>query len=630
MYRPISDYAVIGDCHTAALISSQGSIDWLCLPRFDSPALFLHLLDDARGGYCAVRVEDAVAASRRYLPRTNILETKFQTWQGTVLVTDFMPVRVPPVLSDSGQDIESEHSVVRLLRCLWGEVEVTVETKPTFAFAGESTPPRLERESDSTIVARGNDHALHIHFAGRTLHADGGTIVGRFRLRAGEVVTLVLTYVSPGRRISPLRPEQADEALARTERFWQKWCDGLEYDGEYAELVQRSALLLKLMVYEPTGAIVAAPTTSLPEVVGGERNWDYRFCWLRDATFTMIALMNLGYFGEARDFLRYMKHTVGLNNFQVLYRINGTGNIEERELGYLEGYRSSRPVRVGNAAAQQQQLDVFGEVLHCLYLYAAHPETRTTAQSFWAEFGNLVRATADKVVNDWRKPDSGLWEMRGEPRHFVYSKGTCWLALDRAIRLAEQYSGAQANDDLRRWRRQRDALYDSFIHQGFNPHVGAFVQCYGSTELDASILRLPLMGVLDANHPKMLATIEHIERRLMRNGLVYRYSGPDRLPGQEGAFAACAFWLVDNYVLCGRLKDARNLFRHLVSYANDVGLLAEEIEPETGMQLGNFPQAFTHIALINAALRLTAARSGRKPTTHAVVEKHTPQLPEAA
>lgn len=628
MYRLISDYAVIGDCHTAALISSQGSIDWLCLPRFDSAAMFLRLLDDQRGGYCAVQV-DGAGTSRRYLPRTNILETTFQTWRGTLVVTDFMPVHAPAALGDFGQDAATEHRLIRWLRCQWGEVEFAVEVKPTFEYAERGIPLRLDREGESVIVAHGGNDVLHIQLPGERLQAGGGCVTGRVKLRAGESVPLVLTYLSAGQQLAPLHAEGAEGALARTQQYWEKWCDGFSYEGEYAEVVQRSALALKLMVYEPTGAIVAAPTTSLPEVIGGARNWDYRFCWLRDATFTLIALMNLGYYGEARDFLHYLRRTVSSENFQVLFRVDGSADVGERDLAALEGYRQSRPVRVGNAAAQQQQLDIFGEILHCLYLYAAHPETGVTAQSFWSEFGNMVRQTASQVVSSWRNPDRGIWEMRGESRQFVYSKGTCWLALDRAIRLAQQ-AGAQAEADTAQWRHERDALYDSFIQKGFNPHVGAFVQSYGSTELDASVLRLPLMGVIDANDPKMLSTIEQVERRLTQDGFVFRYTGNDGLPGREGAFAACSFWLVDNYALCGRLKDAHRLFRRLISFANDLGLISEELDAESGAQLGNFPQAFTHIALINAAVRLAAARHGRKSVTHAVAEEDTPLLPKAA
>ncbi len=627
MYRPIRDYALIGDCHSAALISSAGAIDWLCLPHFDSPAVMLRLLDDQRGGFCDIAVAGTKSASRSYLPRTNILQTTFQSGSGELTVTDFMPVRQREAATEHGQDCDAEHRVVRWITCTTGEVELRVSVRPTFGFSQSRT--ELHRESSSAVFAHSNVSGpaggLLIQLEGRQLEIAEGAVSSRVRLRAGESTVLVLTASQPEEAPRLVALADVRQSLERTRAYWEQWAAGCDYQGEYRDEILRSALALKLMTFEPTGAIVAAPTTSLPEAIGGERNWDYRFTWVRDATFTLIALMNLGYFGEARDFLHFLKRTVGPEQrFQILYRVDGRHEAREHNLDDLEGYRRSRPVRVGNGAVDQTQLDIFGELIHCVYLYAAHPETELAAHDFEAEFWPLVVACADFVCNHWREPDQGIWEMRGAPRQFVYSKGSCWLALDRAVRLAEHFGMTRNREP---WKRERDALLESFNREGYDAQVGAFVQSYGSTALDASVLRLPIMGVVDAKDPRMQSTVRHIESRLMRNGLLYRYRIDDGMKGEEGAFAACGFWLVDNYVLSGRVEEARAAFEHLLSFANDVGLLAEEIDPDSGALLGNFPQAFTHIGLINAALRLAEARHHRKPTAHAIAEEET-TLPE--
>ncbi len=625
MYRLIRDYALIGDCQSAALVSSDASIDWLCLPHFDSPAIFLRLLDEKQGGYCAVEPADLVDSSRRYLPRTNILETEFRTRTGTLAVTDFMPVRQRDAATSHGQDTESEQRLVRLLSCASGTVEFTLCVRPTFSYAEDVT--HLVRIDRGVVVAHGRHQALQIACEGQELTPADGRVTARVRLAAGERCALVLTYTHPEQRVWPMEAGGAARVLESTRSYWEKWTDGFGYDGEYRDLLLRSALALKLMTFEETGAIIAAPTTSLPEVIGGERNWDYRFTWLRDATFTLISLMNLGYFGEARDFLHVLQRTAGdTGQLQILYTIHGGSEAQETELSRLAGYRGSQPVRVGNAAVGQKQLDIYGELIHCVYLYAAHPETQTHARQFPEDFWPVVKSAADYVAEHWREPDNGIWEMRGQPRHFVYSKGSCWVALDRALRLGRHF-GMQG--DFARWRRERDALHDSFFHDGYNAELGAFVQAYGSSDLDASVLRLPLMGVIRADDPRMLSTVVQIERQLMRNGLVYRYRSEDNLRGEEGAFAACGFWLVDNYAMSGREQEAHDLFRHLSSFVNDVGLIAEEIDPRSGEQLGNFPQAFTHIALINSVMRLAHARHGRKPAAHAIAENRA-TLPRKA
>jgi GH15 family glucan-1,4-alpha-glucosidase len=621
MYRPISDYAVIGDCHTAALISTEGSIDWACLPHFDSPAAFLRILDDNKGGYCSVGPAEPALPSRQYVPDTNILETVWETTTGALCVTDFMPVFPTPKLSfdkELGRDVSSEHTIIRLITCRRESVSVAVEVKPTFHFAGETA--NLEILPDGRMRAATEEGALYIQMVGRAvLPGKDGRALSVFRIEPGESVAVILAWSAKGEQLQPWSMDLVGSCLKETRDYWQTWCRTFDYKGDHAELVKRSALALKMMTFEPTGAIVAAPTTSLPERIGGIRNWDYRFTWVRDATFTLISLMNLGYFGEARDFLHFFKRALGdHDDFQVLYGIRGERDVAEKNFDHLDGYMQSQPVRVGNKAACQSQLDVFGELIHCVYLYVAHPEAKMAPERFREQFWHVVKAAAERVARHWTEPDRGIWELRGEPRHFVYSKGMCWLALDRAIKMAKWCGETET---VNGWMRQRDALYRDFIQQGFNPDVGAFTQSYGSTAMDASVLRLPIMGVIDANDPKMLRTIDRIESTLMHNGLVYRYLNDDGLPGRDGAFLACSFWLVDNYVLSGRLRDARHLFQHLTSFANDVGLLSEEVDVDSGAALGNFPQAFTHIALINAAMRLAAARRGEKPAAHALTDE---------
>lgn len=616
VYRPISDYGVIGDTHTAALVSSCGSIDWACLPYFDSPATFLRILDDHKGGFCSIDACETKNVTRRYLPGTAILETTFKCSRGTLQVTDFMPVRRREQLGELGQDVDADRRIIRLLRCTAGSVDVTIEVKPTFDFARE----KAETSADGdVIVFTTRNGLLQLDGPGLSL-GDDGSARTKIHLEAGEDSFLAISHADRSGDLPVLDLQHVQEALHNTQTYWLRWTKSCIYEDEYHEILLRSAITLKLLTFEPTGAIVAAPTSSLPERIGGQRNWDYRFTWVRDSSLTLMALMNLGYFGEAHDFLHFFKRTCPEPEygFQVLYGIRGESEVEERELPHLEGYRGSHPVRIGNAAAKQKQLDVYGELLQCIHLYANHEAFEHRQEAFLVETWPMIRGMADYVVKHWHEPDSGLWEIRGAERQFVDSNALCWVALDRALQLA---SMTRADGDRSAWQSNRDQIRDSILQHGYDPHLDSFVQSYGSNVIDASALRLPMVGLVDAADPRMVSTVNKIEERLMHDGLVYRYRGMnDGVPGDEGTFAMCAFWLMDNYVMQGRMQEAEELFRHVVSYRNDLGLLSEEIDPQSGEQLGNFPQGFTHISLINTAVRLQAAHHGGKPAAHAIVE----------
>lgn len=615
MYRPISDYGLIGDTHTAALVSSSGSIDWACLPCFDSPAVFLRILDDSKGGYCSIEAAETRKITRRYLPGTPILETTFKCAGGTLQVTDFMPLRRREQCTKEGQDADADRCIIRRLRCTAGSVDVNLEIKPTFDFARESPKPATH---EGGIVFQAGNGVLQLQ--GPSLVVKDDVVAGKIHLQAGEGSFVAIRHADRQSDLVTLDLHHVQQALQNTQAYWQYWSKACTYEGEFRDLLMRCAITLKLLTFEPTGAIVAAPTTSLPEEIGGERNWDYRFTWVRDSSLTLMAMMNLGYFGEAHDFLHFFKRIIpdAEQGFQILYGIRGEKEIEERELKHLEGYRSSKPVRIGNAAAKQKQLDIYGELMQCIYLYANHEAFEHRQAEFLADTWPMIHGMADFAAKHWREPDSGLWEIRGADRQFVDSNALCWVALDRALKLAS-IRGSDGN--LSNWTENCNAIRQSILEDGYDSELGSFVQSYGSKVVDASSLRLSMVGLIDANDPRMISTVKQVEQRLMRDGLVYRYRGSDDgVKGNEGTFVMCTFWLMDNYILQGRMKEAEELFQHVISFRNDLGLLSEEIDPKNGEQLGNCPQGFTHISMINTAVRLEAARQGRKPSAHAIVE----------
>jgi GH15 family glucan-1,4-alpha-glucosidase len=585
MDRMIENYALIGDLHTAALVGIDGSMDWLCLPHFDSPACFAALVGDEDNGHWRLApVSGGHATSRQYRDTTMILETLWTTSTGTVRVIDCMPPR------------DDVPDVIRIVEGVDGVVEMHSEIR--FRFDYGRVVPWVRHDSNQVSAIAGPD-AVWLRTPVPQEGRDFATH-STFTVKAGDRVPFVMAWTESHLPEPPLI--DAFSAVADTETFWQDWLADCTYGGRWKSVVQRSLVVLKTLTYRPTGGIVAAPTTSLPEEIGGQRNWDYRYCWLRDASLTLRALINSGHEHEAMAWSDWLVRAVAGDpaDLQTVYSISGSRRLPEWEVPWLAGFQGSQPVRIGNAAVEQFQLDVWGEVLNCLHLTRdakLQPET-----SAWP----LQRALADHVMKVWQRPDDGIWEMRSEQRHFVYSKVMAWVALDRVVRAVEDHDLEGPVDE---WRRARDAIHSQVCARGFDAERNAFMQSYGSSELDASVLLLPTLGFLPWDDPRIVGTVEAIARDLTRDGLVLRYRpGPsavdDGVPGEEGAFLACSFWLVEAFAGIGREDEAVALFERLIGLVNDVGLLAEEYEPRAGMQLGNFPQAFSHLALVNAALAL--------------------------
>ncbi|HJU18676.1 MAG TPA: glycoside hydrolase family 15 protein [Stellaceae bacterium] len=586
-HQRIEDYALIGDCAAAALIGRNGSIDWLCLPRFDSSACFAALLGGPEHGRWLIAPADPnPRVTRSYRDGSLVLVTRFESEGGVVELIDFMKPRRE--LSD----------LVRLVRGVSGRVEMRFELILRFEYG--SVVPWVEQLPQGGLSAIAGPERVVV----RTpvpLRGEHFKTVADFTVAAGETVPFVLSYGpsnhSVTRGIDPVR------ALDETEAFWRRWSNRCESAGQWTEAVKRSLVVLKALTYAPTGGIVAAPTTSLPEQIGGERNWDYRFCWLRDATLTLLALMNAGYYGEARAWRDWLFRAVAgsPDQIQVLYGVGGERRLTEWEVPWLPGYEGSRPVRVGNQAATQMQLDNYGELLDALY----HADRHGLPP---AERGiELTRALLGHLAKVWRQPDEGIWEVRGPSQHFTHSKVMVWVAFDRAIK---NFAAHGIDGELSEWRRVRDEIHADICRNAFDPDLGSFVQAYGSKTHDAALLQLPLVGFLPPQDPRIVGTVKAIERNLLVDGFVIRYDTgrtADGLPPGEGAFLACSFWLADNWILQGRLAEARTLFERLLSLSNDVGLLAEEYDPRERRQLGNFPQAFSHVALVNTAFNLTRA-----------------------
>jgi len=577
----IEDYALIGDMRTAALVCREGSIDWLCLPRFDSPACFAALLGNSEHGRWLIAPAAAAKAARRYRGNTLILETTFKTKKGEVMLIDFMPTG-------------TEHScVVRLVVGLAGAVDMSTDLVIRFDYG--VTVPWVSRADERTLTAVAGPNLLTLRTLA-SLYGEGMRTKGEFLVREGETVPFVLTY-SPSHFPPPLSLS-IETTLAETERYWTEWSGRCQIKGRWARDIRRSLIALKALSYRPTGGIVAAVTTSLPEQLGGSRNWDYRYCWLRDATFTLLAFLNAGYTEEAVAWQNWLVRAIAGSpeQIQTLYGVAGERRLDEWQIPWLPGYEKSAPVRIGNAATQQLQLDIFGELTDVM------TQARKGGLPVLPRRTEVRRVFLSRLARMWRKPDEGIWEIRGEPRHFTYSKVMAWVAFDRAAR-----SGGDNKRQLDRWKRTANTIRREILREGVDPERKCFVQSYGSHRVDASLLLLPIVGFVSASDTRMKNTIREIERRLMFHGLLLRYeteSGVDGLPPGEGAFLACSFWLVDNYLLQGRRGEAEKLYARLVKLTNDVGLLAEEYDPRARRMLGNFPQAFSHVALVNSGFNL--------------------------
>jgi GH15 family glucan-1,4-alpha-glucosidase len=591
MTSRIEDYALIGDCQTAALVGRDGSIDWLCLPRFDSDACFAALLGTRDNGRWLIAPQDGtVSVKRRYRPNTLILETDFATADGEVTLIDFMPLR------------DRHADLVRLIVGKRGAVRMRSELILRFGYG--TAVPWVSRLDDGTLRAIAGPDMVVLRTPVK-VHGENMTTVGEFTVKAGQTVPFMLSYAPSHLPV----PEHiaAEVACEETEAFWTEWAGRCRRTEPWSDLIVRSLITLKALSFAPTGGMVAAPTTSLPEQIGGARNWDYRFCWLRDATLTLLALMNSGYFDEARAWRDWLVRAVAgsPDQVQIMYGLAGERRLTEWEVPWLPGYEGSRPVRIGNLAHAQLQLDVYGEVMDALH--QARRGGIVTIDSGW----ELQLALLKQLQKQWCEPDNSIWEFRDRRRHFTYSKVMAWVAFDRSIKSAEMF-GFDAPIDL--WRKLRDEIHADVCTHAYDASRNTFVQAYGERPLDASLLLLPAVGFLPPQDPRVRGTVAAIERELMCDGFVLRYDTErtsDGLPPGEGAFLACSFWLVDAYMMVGRKDDARNLFARLANLCNDVGLLSEEYDPQLKRMAGNFPQAFSHVAMVNSAFNLG---SGDKPS----------------
>jgi len=587
MASKIEDYALIGDSETAALVSRQGSIDWLCWPDFSSAACFSSLLGTPKNGFWQICAAGKNwTSSRKYRDHTLILETTFENEHGAVRLIDFMPIR--------GRNSD----VVRIVEGLGGQMDLTMVLALRFDY-GRTVPwvTALDTAIDGGIRAVAGPSVAVLRTS-VPVHGENLHTVAEFTVAKGDRVWFTLTY---GESFKPdPRPIDVEQALEDTEKFWTRWTSRLEYRGKYRAAVERSLITLKAMVFHPSGGLVAAITTSLPESIGGVRNWDYRYCWLRDTTFTLLAMTTAGYFEEASAWQDWLLRAVAgsPDQVQIMYGLKGERQLIEWEVDWLEGYEKSRPVRVGNGAAVQVQLDIYGELLDTFY-HALHGMGSQTTDDF-----RVLVLLLEHLADIWQRPDEGIWETRGGPEQFTYSKVMAWLAFDRAILIAHKLGCAAP---IEKWQKLRDTIQEEICRKAFDQEMNSFVRFYGARQLDASLLLLPIVGFLPATDPRIRGTIEAIERGLMKNGLVMRYNTEkvkDGLPPGEGVFLACSFWMVSCLKAIGREDDARRLFERLLTLSNDLGLLSEEYDPERKRLVGNFPQAFSHIALINAAFDL--------------------------
>jgi GH15 family glucan-1,4-alpha-glucosidase len=597
-YPAIEDHGLIGDLQTAALVASDGTIDWFCAPRFDSPAIFASLLDQQKGGHfriCPIGTD--YVTKQLYLPGTPILITRFLSADGVGEVIDFMPI--------AGDRVTDRHRLVRMIRVVRGQMRFELDCQPQFNFGRDKHQTEL---GDDGVSFRSAGTTMNVSSARHGALAElgdveraGNGIQVRMTLSVGDVGGMVLE-TQPGGPPHAVTSDAIVRMFEQTREFWRSWIGRSRYTGRWREQVERSALTLKLMTYAPSGALVAAPTAGLPEQVGGERNWDYRFTWVRDASFSVYALLGLGFTDEAQAFLRWLNgriHEASAQQqpLQIMYRVDGSADLDEEILDHFEGYKGSSPVRIGNGAATQLQLDIYGEAMNSIYLADAH--SLPVGHNAWTHLAGMV----DWLCEHWDQPEDGIWETRGGRQNFVYGKVMAWVAFDRAIRLSQ---GRGRPADTARWTNMRDMVYRQVMERGFDPKREAFVQHYDTDVLDASLLYMPLVGFISPGDPMWQSTLRAMDEELVSDSLVYRYNpsaSPDGLRGSEGTFSMCSYWYVDALARSGRLDDARLAFEKMLTYSNHIGLYSEEIAP-TGEQIGNFPQAFSHLALISSAMNL--------------------------
>jgi GH15 family glucan-1,4-alpha-glucosidase len=590
-YQPIENHGVIGDLNTIALVGLNGSIDFMCFPDFDSPTIFASILDKEKGGFFQIApIHEDVKHRQLYLPDTNVLLTRFLGDDGISETTDFMPV----------QEMEMGTKLIRISTCVHGNVELKLECHPAFNYGKSPFSHRVISDHEIHFLIDGDEKKVIRLVSTVSLQADDNGAVCTFKLKTGQKATFILELMKDG----PIAHEQlegsAESLLYQTINYWKDWVGQSLYRGRWMEIVNRSALVLKLMTSSRYGSIVAAPTFGFPEEIGGERNWDYRYTWIRDASFTIYTLLKLGYKKEAREFIHWVEkrcNDIGeAGSLRLMYRIDGRTELFEEHLSHLEGYKRSSPVRIGNGAYDQVQLDIYGELLDAVYLFDKHGET--ISYDFWKDIARQV----DWVCHHWETPDQGIWEVRGGKKEFLYSRLLCWVALDRGIKLAETHSFPYASD----WRRERDKIFISIHEEFWNKKINAFVQYKGADTVDAATLLMPLVRFIGPKDPKWLSTLKRIEEELVSDSLVYRYRNDDKLDGlsgAEGTFSMCTFWYVECLSLAGQLNKARLYFEKMLGYANHVGLYSEMLGLK-GDHLGNFPQAFTHLGLISAALAL--------------------------
>jgi GH15 family glucan-1,4-alpha-glucosidase len=594
-YLPISAYGVIGDMRTAALVGLNGSIDWCCLPDFPSPSSFAAILDARRGGRFQIAPVGTYTSEQRYLPATNVLVTAFHDRTGTLELTDFMPVGAEGRRPGFAE-------IHRQVRCTRGQMDISIVFSPRFDYAVKPAHIIPRRNG---LLATDDDNEAAALSAPPDLwwQLDEFGAAAQLRLCAGEAAWFVLRYDDD--EVLPIASYRSHQRIQETIAFWDRWVATIQYHGEHRAVVERSALALKLLCYEPTGAIIAAPTTSLPEEVGGERNWDYRYTWLRDASFTLDALQGLGQHDEASAFMAFLRRITRKasdSHLQIMYGVDGSRDLTERTLPHLSGYRDSAPVRIGNAAADQLQLDVYGEILSTAYRWS---RTSAVGEGTWWSLSRLV----DWVAVHWTDPDSGIWEVRATAEHYVMSKVMCWVALDRGVRLARDFD---LPADIPRWEAARDAVWAEVMERGWSEKRQSFVQFYGTEALDAANLIIPMVGFLPPDHERVKGTVAATLNGLTSDDreLVYRYRNDDGLPGEEGVFSICTFWMAQALILSGDPEQGERIFCRMLKHANHVGLYSEELDPKTGGFAGNFPQGLTHIALINCALALSEVGRG--------------------